>query len=1534
MAFPIGGRADKLGNRYEGRWLVLQCIRLLREEIQSVTIELIGDDEIGVDIRIINKDNSVEFHQCKARNGSKIEWTLADLNKRDILNNAKLQLDKTDNLSFHLVSPFNVTNFSDIIDRAKNSISADIFYEHQILKSGSATIQCFKNFVSYLNLNIKNKDDIEKAYNYIKRISIDVVPDSTYQKDSLLNDINFLFIGNKESIYSLIKDFAIENNYLGKEIIAPILSKYLINKGYDYRELRKDEKILPKIRKLNTLFKDSFVPINETMIKRNETQDCLEQILHGNSVIIHGRAGFGKSGCIQELIDSLEENNTNYLAIKLDTRIPEKTAEKFGDDIGLPASPVLCLDAISKQDNAVLILDQLDALHWTNKKSSTSLDVIKEMIYSIQHINISRTKKISIVFVCRTFDLENDNGLKNLFVTSEESNNIDFIEIEIDKLLEKDVKTVIGSAYNSLSLELIELLKIPSNLYIWTKLNENLRKETYRTSIDLIRKWWDQLKAEFEDTGGKAADLEEFKDSIIERINSQSEMQVPITLLNKFSVHAKDYLLSNGLFITDKYSLKFTHQSYYEFFIVDVNIQNAIEGNSIIDIIGSRERQIPIVRYQLQMLLEHFLHGDIDRFLMLGHEILGSDSIRYYIKFVFIEVLGQVDEINKQVEEFIIEYLNNDLWREAIIDAVIFGRQIFIELLINKGYIQEMINSSNNQDLGFSLLRSVNNVIPDVVVEQIEPFVGKDKDTTVKVYYCLCRHIEDDSENMFDLRIKLLLSEQSLFSSYFFWKKVIEKKPFRAIRLIETIVKSGAINNKRNLNFMESKDIKNLCVNVSDFSEYIWDQYMPYLSEETKDMRERYSPEIEKFITQQYMNQVFGRAFVELIKSAAASLINHDAKKFLKLCERYYDNTSIILNEIFLTVMFSLPVMYSDYVVSWLLGNLEYRLFEYSSNNDEHLTMSKQVIEKHSRTCSDELFNRLEEAIYYFHSKEEIDSGKRKYSRLAGIREDDKKPNYEHRWVYWGDIQYALLPILDASRISVKSKELLRVLSRKSSMYFDRYTRNRVEGGSVISTISKVADKLPDKKWLKIIRNQNLSINRSKKWIYDNNSIKESTHRQFANDFERVGKLNPKRFAELALGFPEEVNEHYIYALFTIIGHKDDGNNITYVDIILSKQLFVRFLNVQNYNIVSAFCRAIEQRSNEEWGTEIYDLLIDIAISCPNPSDNELNVIPSEDKEGEKISTIEMNSINCGRGCAANTIASLIHNDNNRYVYFVEAINSLVYDAHLSVNIAAIECIRAAYNIDKEKSEEWFFALAKKDLRLVAGRRAYHLFYSIYTSYSFTIKKLIKNMYNSKYDDVSETGSRHITNFYLIHNCFYFMIFFHKKKSDKKIEGMLDVVTQLIKNEEYYEKCIKILSAYENNPLFMRHIGTILLRKEIDINRDMDFIIRLSKNKNVLEEMNIFLEFIEQNDLPIEKFSEAIFEICNNIIANGKEDINNASTSLYGAGEKLSSLVTVLYSRTLNDFTTNQKCLDMWDMMFEHRIGTIRELTSTINLRK
>lgn len=65
MPLEIGGRADKMGNRYEIRCIIYEMLKVLREINYSVVIEALGDDEVGTDILITDFEGRKEHQQCK-----------------------------------------------------------------------------------------------------------------------------------------------------------------------------------------------------------------------------------------------------------------------------------------------------------------------------------------------------------------------------------------------------------------------------------------------------------------------------------------------------------------------------------------------------------------------------------------------------------------------------------------------------------------------------------------------------------------------------------------------------------------------------------------------------------------------------------------------------------------------------------------------------------------------------------------------------------------------------------------------------------------------------------------------------------------------------------------------------------------------------------------------------------------------------------------------------------------------------------------------------------------------------------------------------------------------------------------------------------------------------------------------------------------------------------------------------------------------------------------------------------------------------
>lgn len=1535
--YEIGGRADKFGNRYESRWVVNQLLRLLKEEIASVTIEAIGIEEEGVDLWIKNLDGSQECHQCKARNGSKEYWDLCDLNAKGIFKKAKQQLDTNKNVTYSLVSAVAGIMLNDLTIRAQNSNgNSEDFYHYQIETSRSVN-SAYNSFARYMELNIETTQGRSLAYEYLKRINMVQFPDDVNIKKILCEAIKYLFVGDVETIYSLISNYPIENNLLGKEITAYMLNNYLKGQpSIAARHLHKDQKIIPRIEYFDNEFVSTFVPINNSIIHRTESDNCYTELINGKSIIIHGRAGSGKSGAIFELLKRLKENNIVHLALKLDRRIPEHTSEKYGETLGLPASPIFCLDAISKSSEAVLILDQIDAIRWTNNHSRTALEVCKEMIRETEYVNKTRDKKLVLVFVCRTFDLKNDPGIKEFFSKNEQKvDALPWKEIVISEMDDDYVKAIVGDAYSNLSKKLQVLLRTPSNLYIWTNIEEKRRVNTYRTSSDLIKQWWEQLQFNYETKGNSPGQLIELKDKLVKNIDRTGKLMIPEQLLSGFSIVGKEYLLSSGLLLFNGNQVGFVHQSFYDYFTVEKMLNQVYEAITINEIIGPEIKQTPMKRYHLQMLFENLLDFDMDLFIDIGKELLHNVKVRFYMKYVFLEVLGQAESISENAHSFLVVSLNND-WRSHIFDVVFMGHPTFIRFLIQEGYVSAWLESEQDRDKGYMLLRSVNTALPDEVTSLLYPFTFKDSETDKKIYGSLCWNIEDDSDSMFEFRLEIMMKRPEFWNAYLHWEALLDSKPERAIRMLDLLVRNIHIKQHKNTHLLDQTSIDKFIKVAAMDPLHIWNTFMPYLAEVTYNIANHYDKKIDFWETRQHVEQNFGRTYVKMIKESAKELISKNPKELLKLSEQYFDNSSLVVNEVLLHIMEMLPEEYSDYALDWLMEKPYRRLFNYTGENDEYLNSAKRIIEKHSKTCSEKAFRILEVAVYYFHEENELSNAKHRF-----------KFNREHRhsgnhlsayWPYWGKVQHYLIPALDNRRISKNIKELAVVLQRRFEKSDVPHKRSKVIGGGVGSKIGSVADKISDKQWLKIIENKKTYTHRRQRWPKGEGAILESSPEQFARDLERIGEKDPNRVAKIALNFSNDVDNHYISAVYHVIGlteaskENTEKDNWRPVEQDVAQQLFLKFGCSDDISVATSFCRALRKRADEKWNDEILSMVSHLAIKHPNPEEGKMNVQSSEDKEGKTVNMLHTNSMNCVRGCAAEAIAALLWKDQDRYDRLKEAVEAIVHDKHLAVNMAAIECVCPIMNFDREHATNWFFNLASKDLRIVAHPYAYNLFYYLFESNEELIKKTVLLMYHADYEDVSEIGARHVVNLNVLFNCFEEIVFDHKhvRKTKSQKQGILEVAIQLLKNNKFHDKCKKIVELFLDDDNLSNLYSRIFCASSVSVDEDLEFILKIVTAKANRLLMHRFVDFLNENDPPIEGFKDIILGMCQNIVQNTQGETKDVSSELFGIAPELSRLIALLYDKTQDNFEVNQQCLDMWDIMFESRIGTVRELSQSI----
>jgi len=442
---------------------------------------------------------------------------------------------------------------------------------------------------------------------------------------------------------------------------------------------------MPRLKELNQIYEDTFIPLNNGLINREEFSDCRKAIDSGDSIIIHGKAGRGKSGCTIDIINYCKEKNIPYIAIKLDKQfLPKGNAEKWGNDLGLPASIAHCIHSISKNERAVIILDQLDALRWTQAHSRDALLVCAEIIKQVEALNFEREYKISIVFVCRTYDLENDNNIRSLFINSEKKNKtIQWKMIPVNEFDEDTVKKIVGVRYSKLTNKLKDILRIPSNLYIWRQLDPDKEYSECSTASHLVSEWWKQLKEKAFEFGLSENNLNKTKEEIVSYMEKQGIMFVPKGILSANDSCLK-FLSSNTFLLIQDNKVSFAHQSILDCFLADKMLKRFYDGEDIVDIIGSKEIQTPERRYQVQMFMESLSQLDTHKFIDAGQKMFKSDQIRYFFKYVFFEVLNQIDNIDENIEYFIINNCENETYGNHIINNVILSRPQYIRLLKTK----------------------------------------------------------------------------------------------------------------------------------------------------------------------------------------------------------------------------------------------------------------------------------------------------------------------------------------------------------------------------------------------------------------------------------------------------------------------------------------------------------------------------------------------------------------------------------------------------------------------------------------------------------------------------------------------------------------------------------------------------------------------------------------------------------------------------------------------------------------------------------
>lgn len=1511
MPYEKGGRSDKQGNRYELKWCVYQLLKVLEEKLDYITIEPIGDDEDGVDLWIGYKNGVKEGQQCKGRNGANESWSYGALNSKEILRKWKTQLDRGDSIHVSLVSPLAFTYMEDLTNRAKNSgDDASLFYEMQIKSTDPKFAKFVNSFCRALGFECEDPSQAIRIINYLCRISYHQTMDSGLT-ETIMDKIGLLFQGDERAIYDTFITWIVDGDILGKRIGIVQIHSFLETKNLKLRNLASDPRVYPQIQELNTEYKADFRPLNTGVIRRKETDVCIRNILEGNSVIIHGAAGSGKSGLTENVIKFCEDKEIPYLAIKLDKRIPRQNVEQWSEYIGLPSSLVHCMDSISKDSAAVIILDQLDALRWTLPHSSEALSVCSGLIRQVKHINFEREKNISIIFICRTFDFDNDNNIKVLFDDAAEG-RINWQKVEVGGLSDDAVKAIVGSTYDTLTEKLMKLLKLPSNLYIWQQLDKHEDDFECISTYHLITRWWKQLGRESVLHGLKDTDLSHAKQKMVEAFEKSGRL---FAISEELGINSStiDFLVSSGAIVKQDIAtlskVSFVHQSLYDCFVAEKMLIRYIQGTSVVDIIGNKQNQTPAKRYQVQMFLQSVYEYSENEFLRVGMQMLEAPEMRFSFKFVFFELLHQIVEPSDQVINIVLELANNVNLEAHVLANVIQGNPKFIGALRENGVLDEWLESGKAGNV-VSLFQSIRGKLSHVDIKFIEKHVFYSQDNISQWMRCFPFDASEDSDEVFDLRMKIYRNYPDQMDVYLDLKSLFKRFEMRAVDILVLMYETKSKKNNRLLNHEEEF--------LQSDSEFLIQNGLRVLGVllPLVPVGSDYTVKYSDWTSRSMHNTGIERTIMEIVKKASTAMIDQDPELFWTRYNEFMGKGHTLYNELILEGLKQMPTKYSGRIFSYLIENIESNMF--TEGRHDELSYAREVIKKHLGSCDSSTWSQFLYAVIKYCPSDAVSRYKQ---RIQVNKEND---GYLVYWSFWGDFQHEILGAIPDEYLNDEALCLKRVLERKFKGARSRYRNHIGHGGSVHSPVD--GKELSDGGWIKVLTSKKLATRTGRgHWKEVNGGFIESSLEQFSSSFSSVASIEPLRMVSLILSTHEKVHESYVDALYSGISMSDQ---LSMIPSSMLEELLVRYPPTMDSYRASSICRIFSKHDEKRWSENVMNTIRDIAVNHKNPEIGKPCVTSEKDKEMKSSEMLQSNSLNCVRGEAARAIGDLLWKNYDLFNKFKDTILALAHDENAAVQHASLYALWPSYNIDKDWAMQNIIQLYRRDFRNVVFHNSIGMLFRLYETYREDVLEIIMRCFNSEEDKLVEIGSYAMTEMYLRKEEFKEIFDNISALSENQSKAILYMTVLYFEIDEFVDQAKEIILEFDEYDYDLEWpITRLLYDNHINMGRDKTFLRQVLKSRFSRKIAYAFNQYIEKSAEPIGYFSDLIFELSYSIIDNSGSYMDG-----WSAEDEISKLVIGLYDETCG-LTDPQKidiaseCLDIWDLMFERQIGSARKLS-------
>lgn len=1546
MALEAGGYAEKIGHRYEANWIAFQLIQLLEEKINWIIVEPIGKDEIGVDLVIENNRGELEHHQCKASNGNNEHWTFAQLNAAGILTNAKTQI-LGGSTEFRVVSPLTGTNINHLCESALNSNGKpEDFIQYQI-EASKERQRDFENLCEYLKLDSSNSSDILKAIGFLQKFKIFPYSSDSYDQNILKDKAASLFWGEPVKLINFLKNYPEDFNKLRNKITVHELLIDLQNSGFKQKIIPDDKRIASTIDNLANAFVGSIEPflISNKLISRHELEDIISSVDDKAVTLIKAEAGMGKSALLLELHNYFKSNNIVSIPIRLDRKEFKNNIDQFGESLGFFYSPVHAVSKFASSQKIVFILDQLDAIRWTASHSNNALEICKDFVRQIIHLR-KEEKDISIVLASRDFDLHEDVSLSSWLKSIDEH----LKTIQISVFNEETVKNAISSYenYSSLTEDKQKILKIPLWLGIYLSIAEKIKTAPqFNNKVELIKRFWEDRLDKISEHHVAKSDAINLIDKIIISMINKGSLSIAENLTPTGSHKLLEALISIGLLSKQNQRISFRHQALFDYQI-GLKFFNAGSNSpeQLFLQIGNKEEQTLTKREHLKYALNMLLESSQKQFSDCVEAIIFNDNIRFHLKYLTFNVIRETNSLKVPLKRLINQLISDPKYSQKFLTISCWGNSHLIEYLIQHQKISEWLNGSDDKarSISLRLLSSIVDKNSKIVIDELKGFLRKSDEWNNRIYQVLPWNIEDDSDEIFELRKELI--NLGCRVNYINWKVLSKRHPLRTLYFIELMLEryrdyfsdlsylpdkpNNLITDRDGWSDHDLKEVIKLTHSIPyQIIELILKYVDDLFAQNHEDISHRWFDQSE-YNHFNDPNSIRSGLF-PLVETAAHQL-QSKPNDLLELIKPYMNKTDPVMTHLIANILLNLSLEHANSVVDWLIAEPDCRFNCGNTYIEPSWILSGKLLTKFSPHCSLELFSKLEDIIYYFPPLKDI-------KQVKWLLECTKQSIYYH---YWGEAQYFLLPTLDNKRRSSKSDDLIAVLSRKFKTYTDSdfCDSNKSVGGIVTSPLP-LGNKLSDKTWRKLMIKPESAFTFSRLKQIGKDTVSKTGIEEFARNLQQAVRNEPIRFAHFALSLPQNIHKKYIDAIFyglevlndkQIVDDYKAGWQPCSIEL-LEKVICYLYNNEEcEYFLV----RLLKSRAND-LSKNMRNILINLAKHSKNPAFNKLTVWDSEKGNSTDIASskkLSETSINSVRGIAYNGISSIFWSNENFALENLVLIDCSINDEHPAIKMTAIDLLIPILNYNENYAHLKFLELCHKDLRITCRHGAHYFFNQGFEDkHQSQYIALVLAMLQSDFDDVRKEAAKQIYARWFFNDLFQEEIDLVLFGDQNLQAGCARVISQFLSEDKYHDKIHKIERAYQilldNHDKEIQKLVCGIRSENYWKNPNSDTLFNLFINSTAVKTCLFELFFyLDENPKKLSKISSMLLQLIKNITQNsdGEEAVHISNTHILSVLQKLYDEAT-----EEEDDETLNTCLDIWDELFKSDVLSAISITDKLN---